>query len=375
MSKEKKHRYFDPKMKGRAWVVTMHISVLKKIGFTEEEINQIKADVEMQKNMAERVEEYIKSALDADVAIVICVSAEGLFHLHIALYTKNSTTLKHVADCLLGSHVEPQLAKKEGLLAYLKKTGEYEEKGEIVLYEYNLESVQDGRSSKNGKADINNIQLMINAGATPNEIFEKNFLYRKYSKMIMDAYISKKTKDAPLHKDMHCEWHFGNSGCGKSYTYIKLCEEYGRENIYFMNDFQNGGLDLYIERGCPSILFLDEVKPGDVTYRQLLMLTDAYSDAQTHSRFHNALNLWNQVYVTSIYSPEQFYHELVSEDKRNVETFEQLKRRFNSVIYHYIHDDNYLVYEKKMNQYTNGNAMILEAYNRKSIEEIMGVKL
>ena len=38
MSKEKKHRYFDPKMKGRAWVVTMHISVLKKIGFTEEEI-------------------------------------------------------------------------------------------------------------------------------------------------------------------------------------------------------------------------------------------------------------------------------------------------------------------------------------------------
>ena len=138
---------------------------------------------------------------------------------------------------------------------------------------------------------------------------------------------------------------------------------------------QNGGLDLYMEQGAPKVLFIDEVKPSDVTYRQMLMLTDAYTDAQTHSRFHNALNLWNQVYVTSIYSPEQFYHELVSEDKRNVETFEQLKRRFNSVIYHYIHDDNYLVYEKKMNQYTNGNAMILEAYNRKSIEEIMGVKL
>jgi len=78
-----------------------------------------------------------------------------------------------------------------------------------------------------------------------------------------------------------------------------------------------------------------------MTYRILLNLTDAYSDAQSHSRFSNAINLWDTVYVTSVYPIEKYYEQVVAESQRGVDTFDQLIGRFNTIVYHWIDEENY----------------------------------
>lgn len=343
---------FSANYKGRAWMVTAQVKNFENLKIQDYENPEVLA-----KALSFIWEDSGKSG-DRTCGVVVCRSKEGLYHAHIGAYG-NATTLGCVAKVFGYSHTEPQLSGKKRLKEYLLKQGEFEEKGEEVLYEYGIDNIQDG---KGNRSDMDDISLMIEAGATPSQIFEKSFKYRKYEKMIMSAYVDKRIKEASLHKNMHCEWHTGASGSGKSYTYISLCEKYGRENIYFLNDLQNGGFDMYMEQGAPKVLFIDEVKPCDITYKQMLMLTDAYSSAQTHSRFHNTLNLWDRVYVTSIYSIEDFYKELVPEEKRNTESFEQLRRRFHKVVYHYKnHAGEYKQIECNMDLYKSINRLIDKA--------------
>lgn len=327
---------FSANYKARAWMVTVQEKNCQNLEISEYE------DPEVLAKALTNIWENSSKKEDRICAVTVCRSENGLYHAHMACYG-NSTTLKCVSKIFGNAHTEPQLAGKEALAGYILKEPPYDEKGEKVLFSLGIENIQDVRGNR---TDLEVIKEMICEGTSPQEIFATNIRYRKYEKMILSEYISKRIKDASIMKQMHCEWHTGESGSGKSYTYIKLCERYGRENIYFLNDLQNGGLDLYMEQGAPKILFIDEVKPQDVTYRQMLMLTDAYTDAQTHSRFHNTINLWDQVYVTSIYGIREFYNELVPTDKREVESFEQLQRRFHKVVYHYKKDDIYKTYEQ-----------------------------
>lgn len=327
---------FSVNYKARAWMVTVQEKNCQNL-----EIQEYKDPEALAKTLTQIWEQSSKKN-DRVCAVAVCRSANGLYHAHIAAYG-NSTTLNCVAKVFGNAHVEPQLGGKEALKGYILKEGSYEEKGEEVLFSLGIENIQDVQGKR---TDMDTIKEMISEGNSPQTIFDTNIRYRKYEKMILSEYISKRIKDAPMVKQMHCEWHTGESGSGKSYTYIKLCERYGRENIYFLNDMQNGGLDLYMEQGAPKVLFIDEVKPSDVTYRQMLMLTDTYTDAQTHSRFHNTINLWDEVYVTSVYGIREFYNELVPADKRAVESFEQLQRRFNKVVYHYKKDGVYKTYEQ-----------------------------
>lgn len=327
---------FSANYKARAWMVTVQEKNCINLEIKEYE------DPEVLAKTLTQIWEQSSKKNDRVCAVAVCRSANGLYHAHIAAYG-NSTTLNCVAKVFGNAHVEPQLGGKNALKDYILKEGSYEEKGEEVLFSLGIENIQDVRGNR---TDLDIIKDMIVDGAIPQQIFDTNIRYRKYEKMILSEYIAKRIKDAPIVKSMHCEWHCGESGSGKSYTYIKLCEKYGRENIYFLNDMLNGGLDLYMEQGAPRILFIDEVKPSDISYRQMLMLTDAYTDAQTHSRFHNTINLWDKVYVTSIYGIREFYNELVPTEKRDVESFEQLQRRFNKVVYHYKKNNEYKTYEQ-----------------------------
>ena len=90
---------------------------------------------------------------------------------------------------------------------------------------------------------------LLNNGATPEEIFETSFRYRKYEKMIKADYLARRIKETPLVKDMWNEYHWGRSGSGKIYIYIKLREKYPDE-VYLCNDYANsgasgGGFDFY----------------------------------------------------------------------------------------------------------------------------------
>ena len=337
---------FKPDTKARCWMVVVHVSSLKKLGITDDRLNDYEYIADVVSNA------WIDSGNNRTCAVIVCISADDVLHVHVAAYGP-PTTLRYVAKTLGNAHVEPQLSGKKKLTDYLLKRGEFEEKGEKILYSMCVENIQDAQGHRN---DLDEISFLLQEGATPQQIFDKNFKYRKYDAMILKAYFDLRAASMPLIKDMDNYWHWGRGRTGKSHVYVELCEKYGRENIYFMTDFQNGGLDKYMSKGAPRILFVDDVKPEDMKYRQLLMLTDRYPDAQTHSRYSNCLNLWTEVHITSVYPIEIYYQEVVNEWRRKTDTYDQLIGRFNTIVYHYIDcNDEYKSYSIPAKDYVSSD--------------------
>lgn len=244
----------------------------------------------------------------------------------------------------------------------LKKEGKYAEKGETVLYSRGLENIQDNQGKRN---DLEEIETLLNDGLTPEQIFEESFRYRKYEKMIKSDYLARRIKETPLVKDMWNEYHWGHSGSGKTYTYIKMCEKYTPDEVYLCNDYANsgssgGGFDFYTTNSA-KIVVLDEFR-GNIPYSQFLSLLDVYSRNQQHCRFQNTYNLWSSVIICSIYPPEQVYTFMVDETQKNVDSIQQLLRRLNVIVYHYVNKQGkYIAFSMPACDYVSCNDMIRRA--------------
>lgn len=345
---------FSPKTRGRKWIGTIHITNMEKAGLTKEQYEN-----------PEYVADYFvglweNSGTGRKAGISVCVSKDGCYHCHIACYG-NTTTLKTVSDTLFQSHIEPQLGGKEELTAYLLKEGKYAEKGEQVLCVKGLEVIEDNQGKRN---DLEEIEALLNEGYTPTQIFEESFRYRKYEKMIKSHYLEKRIKETPLIKEMWNEYHFGASGTGKTYTYIKKCEKYSPDEVYLCNDYANesssgGGFDFYTNNPA-KIVILDEFR--GMRYSNLLGLLDCYSRNQQHCRYVNTYNLWTSVIICSIYPPEKVYELMVDDTKKHIDSRAQFFRRLNVITYHYIRHGQYKSFSMPACDYINAQDMINKAY-------------
>ncbi|MCI9418262.1 MAG: hypothetical protein HFI82_12865 [Eubacterium sp.] len=190
---------FSTDTKGRAFVATVQIKNMQSMGLEEKEYK----NPEYLANFLTSLWE--DSGKGRSCAVAVCMSADGLYHAHMALYG-NTTTLKKVSDTLFHSHVEPQLGGKKELSAYLLKQGKYEEKGEEVLFLNGMENIQDTQGKR---SDLEDIEEMLLKGMTPQEILDKSFRYYKYEKMILHAYISQRIQESPVKQDVYCEYHVG----------------------------------------------------------------------------------------------------------------------------------------------------------------------
>ena len=65
---------------------------------------------------------------------------------------------------------------------------------------------------------------------------------------------------------------------------------------------------------------------------------------QTHARYSNSYNLWEKVYITSVYPPEAVYKNMVPHEYQDVDSYAQLIRRISRVVYHYIEGGEYRTY-------------------------------
>ena len=336
---------FSPDTKGRAFIAVVQVQNMKKMGLSEEQYE----DPEFLANYL--LDLWSGSGKDRTGAVAVCESQEGLYHAHLALYG-NSTTLKCVADVLFQSHVEPQLGGKAALSNYLLKQGKYEEKGEKVLYVKGIENIQDVRGKR---SDMGIIEEELLLGKTPQQILDKNFSFYKYENLIMHAYIDQRIRDAPTFRKVYVEIHIGDSGTGKTYVYNQLCTEYGSENIYILTDYDNnasGALDSYMKMGAPPILFMDEFRGVNFPYSKLLSMLSGYTRMQTHSRYSNTYNLWEKVYITSVYPPEVLYENMVREENRKIDSMYQMMRRIDKIVYHYIKDKDYRTYTMDAKDYS-----------------------
>lgn len=274
-------------------------------------------------------DEWIRDSSTRAGAWAYCVSAEGLHHVHMVLEDSISMRFSKVKKSYAaGSHYEATRGTKEQAEDYINKRGKFAEKGERVLY---LCRAGEIKAAQGKRSDLEEIAAMLDEGKTPSEILEVNFAYRRHERMIRSAYFARRKQDTPVKREVQVHYLVGESGSGKSYTFVTLCEEYGEDEVYFLSDYDGGGFDAYQGE---RILFMDEYK-GQFSFGLLLQLLDGYK-IQVHARYSNIYALWDEVYITSVFPPEELYKKMVEESARGRDKQQQLLRRIADITYCFV---------------------------------------
>lgn len=321
-------------IKGRAWFVTIMPQSIKNMGFGDLLDDDDFPKDFIGRELVEQIrEEWACSGKGRSSGATACVSADGKFHIHMGVYASSQIGFTALTNVLGKAHVMPQRGTKEELIAYIKKDGKHAEKGETVLYASDMEEIQDGQGKRN---DLSNMNDMIQSGMTPNEIFRMDIKYRKWDKLIKDAYFDKRYQETPIHRDIKVNWLFGGTGTGKTHIVTDLAEKYGEDNIYMVTDYANG-FDKY--NGEP-ILIMDEFR-GQLPYSVMLTILQGYKQ-QIHARYTNIVTLWNEVYITSPLTPYEVYQNI----DNKFDTKEQLYRRITTTTLCYKDDNGY--YKKSL---------------------------
>lgn len=281
---------------------------------------------------------WVQSKEGRTGAVSYCVSVAGLHHLHCVFEcSRNDKFALSVLKKLFPKiHAESTRGSKQQAEDYINKKGSYAEKGETVLC---VKQVGEIQGRQGNRSDLSAVDEMIKAGKTPAEIFDSNICFRRYDKIVKSAYISKRLKETPMKRDVTFYWHVGESGTGKTYTYLDLCEKYGEDNVFLISDYGFGMYDRYI--GQP-VLFLDEFK-GQISYSTLLVMFNGLKQ-ELRTRYENVYTLWNEVHIASIFPPEVIYKMLCNSEFKDIDSYEQLKRRISFVVYHFKDDTGYHEY-------------------------------
>lgn len=276
------------------------------------------------------------------------IGDNGVHHCHMILEDKSQARFSALQKLYPAIHVELTRGTKEQVTAYLEKTGEHEEKAHTIIIPMRRFGDIEGKPTQQGfRTDLAIIQELLEQGLTPEDIMADNLSYRKFSKIIKEHYYQMKIRQAPFVKDMTVFWHIGQAGTGKSFTQVILQMMHGREQVYVVSDYSNGGFDFY--QGEPIVL-LEEFK-GDVSYQYLLKIIDAYP-IQVHARYTNAYALWNTVHISSIYNPDETYKLMVKPEHQKRDPIEQLYRRIHHIVYHFkIDKKTYKTLTIKMEDY------------------------
>ncbi|MCR4598404.1 MAG: hypothetical protein K5678_05160 [Acetatifactor sp.] len=286
-----------------------------------------------------------------------CLADEkgSTLHTHILLIFSKKKRWSAVQHKFPHAHIETQVrGTAEECRAYIKKEGEkYKDKADTNIANsfYEEGEPPSNRIPDNHKEMLLKIEEMLDEGMRPNEIMEISILYRQYENIIRKQFFAKRVKETPPLRDIKIIWHLGESGSGKSFTYTKLCEEYGEDDVFFASDYANRCTALMDGYEAQKYLFLDEIKEDSFSYGYLLQLFQGYK-AQLHSRYNNVFSLYVQIDATSIFTPDELYDAMVPISNRDVDSKTQLLRRITDYAYHWKTDDGeYHVYQIPASEY------------------------
>lgn len=270
-------------------------------------------------------------------AVLYCISADGLPHLHCVFESSQPIRFSAVKKLYKSMHLEETKGNKDQVEAYIQKKPPFDEKGEKVICQVRKGELQGAMRKEKL---LQQIEEMISQGMRPEQIMSLSIYFRQYESLIRKTYFAKRFKEAPKKRQVHVYWHVGEASSGKSYTFVKLCEQYGEDSVYMYSDSDNGALDRY---QAEPILFIDEFK-GQMSYARLLRITDKYK-TPLHARYTDVYALWNEVHITSVFPPESVYQNMVNDSVQGIDTIQQLLRRLTAVIYHYKKDNEYCTFE------------------------------
>lgn len=260
-------------------------------------------------------------------AVLFCVSALGLEHLHCVFESeKTFRPLSALKKLFPKVHIEITKGNKKQVEDYINKVGKFEEKGEKIIAKSQVGEIKGCQGKRTDLIRPDQIKEFILEGKKPQEIFWEYPQTLKSKGVVETLFYIHRKNTTPICRKVNVHWLFGSTACGKSYSYVELCEKYGVSEVYRVNDYANP-FDTYQGE---KILFLDEFR-GNLPYGTLLGLLDVYQ-GQVRARYNDKVGLWSDIYITSPYTPFELYQN-VSERNDDIDKLEQFIRRIDDIVY------------------------------------------
>jgi hypothetical protein len=274
------------------------------------------------------------------------IAETGTPHIHLYILLSKKKRWSAVQNAFPHAHIEAEVrGTPQQVVAYIKKESHSDKQHTQVKDSYEQWGELPAVLPTANKNEILlQIESLIAEDLKPEEIMEKSILFRQYENIIRKSFFSRRYARTPPKRDIEVYWHVGASGSGKSYTYVQLCEQYGADEVFFTSDFTNRCSALMDGYQSEKILFIDELKPYCMPYEMILQMLHGYR-TQLHARFSNVYALYDEVHITSIYTPDEIYSSIVERQNQEVDSLYQLMRRITSIIYHYRDKKGYHTFE------------------------------
>lgn len=129
------------------------------------------------------------------------------------------------------------------------------------------------------------------------------------------------------HNPITIIWIFGTAGVGKTEFAKHIAKKHSPDSKY---DFTGSTKDLFQTIGTASSLIIDEIRPKDIKFNDLLKITDPFNYRKlAPSRYHDKAIIADTIILTSPYSPIQFFLKYKLD---NNDSFKQLQRRITITI-------------------------------------------
>lgn len=281
------------------------------------------------------------------------IAETGTPHIHLYILLAKKKRWSAVCNALPHCHIEQEVrGTPQQVVNYIRKEGHIDKQHTQVKDSYEqwgeLPTVLP--TAKKNEILLQ-IETLIAEDLRPEEIMSRSILFRQYESIIRKSFFSRRYENTPPKRDIKVYWHVGASGSGKSYTYVLLCEQYGANEVFFTSDFTNRCSALMDGYQAEKILFIDEVKQGCMPYEMILQMLHGYR-TQLHARFANVYALYDEVHITSIYTPDEIYGSMVERQNQEVDSLYQLMRRITKIIYHYKDKKGYHAYEILSDEFT-----------------------
>lgn len=125
---------------------------------------------------------------------------------------------------------------------------------------------------------------------------------------------------------MKVHWFWGPAGTGKTTMANKMTKGHKVARLGASNDY-------FQEYKGENIVIINDLRPNELRWSDLLTMLDPYEvDKQGPRRYKNIYLNLEEVYITTPYSPNDFYNKITSIQDRKIDSFRQLERRITDIV-------------------------------------------
>lgn len=276
-------------------------------------------------------------------------------HIHIVFYDTGRLSLRKLKEATRETKENyfEFMERKDAAFMYLIHAAKKDRNN----YQYDISDVTANfdyedylkriRMPSKNKLTINSLlQDVLDSKIRYSDIQNDNDLsvmYAKHKSKIDNALniASKRRAEQKKNVEVPVIWIYGKeSGIGKT-TYANQKSQKLEQAYNYSTYMTSANNDPFQDYKGEEIIIIDDIKPNDIDFSDLLRLLDPYNATSVRSRYSNKYVSADVIFVTSMYSPEEFYLE--SNIDLASEPIDQLLRRISTVCHVTpLSDDDYL---------------------------------